>query len=118
MTDIHGWFQPHHDAISVRFDKVDSEQALILKALERLLIMSETNDQAIGELTALEHTHAAALAKLQADVTAALARIQTGGPLTAAQQAEVDALKSAMAADTATVEAIDASTQPPAPPAP
>jgi hypothetical protein len=117
MTHVFpGWFQPHHDSVEDRLNQIQGEIRLLLQATERLIKMADTADQALGELAALEQAQAAALAKLQADVTAALARIQTGGPLTAAQQAEVDALKGAMAADTATVDAIDASTQP-APPA-
>lgn len=80
--------------------------------------MSETTDQALGELTALEQVQAADLAKLKTDVAAFIAGIQNGGTLNAAQQAQVDALKAAMSADTATVQEIDQSVQPPVVPTP
>lgn len=79
--------------------------------------MSETADQALTELTALDQKNSADLAKLKTDVAAALAAIQTSGTLNPAQQAQVDALKASMGAEDATIEAIDATTQPPAPPA-
>lgn len=109
---IPGWFRRRPDSVAAELAVLRIEIRLVLLATERLIKMSETTDQALGELTALEQVNAAALAKLKADVAAFIAGIQNSGTLTAAQQAEVDALKAAMGADTATVGEIDTSVAP------
>ena len=80
--------------------------------------MSETTEQALGELTAMAQANAAALAQLKTDVAAALAAIQNDGTLNASQQASVDALKASLGAEAATIAEIDQSTHPVAPPTP
>ncbi len=80
--------------------------------------MSESVDQGLADLTALEQAGATDLAKLKTDVAALVAAFQTPPPpgtLTAAQQASLDALKAAMSADATTITEIDQSIPPTTP---
>ena len=70
--------------------------------------MSESTTAAIADLAAIEAKQAADIAQLKTDVTAALAVIASAGSLNAAQQDAINALKTAMGADDATITGIDA----------
>ena len=70
--------------------------------------MSESTTAAIADLAALEVKQAADIAQLKTDVTAALAVIASAGSLNAAQQDAINALKTAMGADDAAVNDLDA----------
>lgn len=68
--------------------------------------MSGTLDQQLTDLTTLAQKQADDFTKFKADVDAALSAIQSGGTLTAAQQAQIDNLRSIMtASDTAVTNA-------------
>ena len=81
---------------------------LLHPVLERIDRMSESTTAAIADLAALEVKQAADIAQLKTDVTAALAVIASAGSLNAAQQDAINALKTAMGADDAAVNDLDA----------
>lgn len=99
-----------------RFEFTQYQQQ-VAKDFAKMSAANQTTDQAVADLTAAEAKQATDLAKLKTDVATALAGIQSGGTLTDAQQASVNALKAAMGVDDATIEGIDTTVQPPAPPA-
>lgn len=79
--------------------------------------MSGSLDDQLASLTALAQKQSDDDAKFRTDVTAALAAIQAGGALTAAQQTAIDNLRAIMTANDDATVAADAAL-PVAPPAP
>lgn len=90
----------HHEGLRSHMDHQ------FRKLEQRIDAMSGSLDDQLASLTALAQKQSDDDVKFRADVTAALAAIQTGGTLTAAQQAAIDNLRNIMTtSDDATVAA-------------
>lgn len=82
--------------------------AIILWRLNKMSSTNETAAQGIADLTVLEQKQAADLTALKAGVAVLVANAVPNPDLSAADQAALNALKTAMGADDATIAGIDA----------
>lgn len=98
--------------------RLEGKLDLILERITTMSATTEPTQQAIADLTTLEQKQAADLATLKGAVLTFVSGVTAGGPLTTDQQAAVDAPKTAMGADDATITGITASLTPAASAAP